>query len=173
MQLQTIQPHQWISYAITAVVVGMVLFFRIRRMRKVRPLRLERLWLFPVIYAALAVTLYVSHPPHGFGWLYCTLALLVGAALGWQRGKMMRIHIDPETHALNQSQSPAAILFIVALIAIRMVTRAVMTKNGGGGFDALLLTDILLAFALGLFTLQRLEMYLRARRMLEEARAAR
>ncbi|WP_109808822.1 CcdC protein domain-containing protein [Sphingosinithalassobacter portus] len=173
MQVQTVQPHQWISFAISAVIVGIILFFRIRRMRKTLPLRLERLWLFPAIYAALAAYLYATHPPHGIGWLYCSGALLVGAALGWQRGRMMRIDIDRETHALNQSQSPAAILFIVALIVIRMVARTAIVEGGGGGFDPMLLTDILLAFALGLFSLQRLEMFLRARRLLALARAGR
>ena len=33
-----------------------------------------------------------------------------------------------------------------------------------------MLTDPLIAFALGMFTLQRVEMYLRAKRLLEEAR---
>ena len=39
-------------------------------------------------------------------------------------------------------------------------------------FDVMLLTDVLVAFALGLLTLQRVEMYLRAKRLLEEARPA-
>jgi hypothetical protein len=42
-----------------------------------------------------------------------------------------------------------------------------------GHLNPMALTDILLAFALGLFATQRLEMYLRARRLLDEARAAR
>ena len=36
-----------------------------------------------------------------------------------------------------------------------------------------MLIDILVVLALGLFTAQRLEMYLRAKRLLDEARAAR
>jgi hypothetical protein len=35
-----------------------------------------------------------------------------------------------------------------------------------------MLTDPLIAFALGMFTLTRLEMYLRAKRLLEAARSA-
>ena len=38
------------------------------------------------------------------------------------------------------------------------------------GVSPAMLTDPLIAFALGMFTLQRVEMYLRAKRLLEEAR---
>lgn len=40
----------------------------------------------------------------------------------------------------------------------------------GGAFDPMAATDVLMALALGLFAAQRLEMYLRGRRMLEAAR---
>ena len=38
------------------------------------------------------------------------------------------------------------------------------------GVSPAMLTDPLIAFALGMFTLQRIEMYLRAKRLLDEAR---
>jgi hypothetical protein len=93
--------------------------------------------------------------------------LVIGAAVGWQRGKMMHIHVDPETHALNQKASPAAILFLVALIAVRSFGRGLL---GSEGLSPAMLTDPLIAFALGMFTLTRVEMYLRAKRLLEQAR---
>ena len=163
----------WISYGITAIVIAIVLALRWRRMNKVRPLRLETLWVFPTLYAALAAYLYWAHPPQGWAWGFCALALLLGAALGWQRGRFMRITVDPETHALNQSASPAAVLFIVALILARNGARiALGTGTGSTGLhlNAIAVTDMLIAFGLGLFAVQRLEMYLRARRLLGEAR---
>jgi membrane protein CcdC involved in cytochrome C biogenesis len=93
---------------------------------------------------------------------------LIGAAVGWQRGKMMHIHVDPKTHALNQKASPAAMFFLIALIIVRMGARSVLGQEGG--VSPAMLTDPLIAFALGMFTLTRLEMYLRAKRLLEEAR---
>ena len=95
------------------------------------------------------------------------MGLLIGAAVGWQRGKMMHIHVDPETHALNQKASPAAMFFLIALIVVRTGARSVLEQTGG--VSPAMLTDPLIAFALGMFTLTRLEMYLRARRLLEEA----
>jgi hypothetical protein len=40
------------------------------------------------------------------------------------------------------------------------------------GFNAAFLAELLVVFALGLFSATRLEMFLRARRLLAEARAA-
>ena len=165
----------WISYGITTEVVGIVLALRWKRMNKVRPLRLETLWVFPALYAALAVYMYWMHPPQGGAWGFCLLALVVGGALGWQRGKFMRITVDPDTHNLNQSASPAAVLFIVALILARNAARTALVGGTGGGYhlNAIAVTDMLLAFGLGLFGVQRLEMYLRAKRLLNEAKRPR
>ena len=133
-----------------------------------RPLKLGSLWIVPVLYFAVAAMMFVQLPPTGWVAIASCIGLLIGAAVGWQRGKMMHIHVDPETHALNQKASPAAMLFLVALIVVRMLARGVIGAEGG--LSPAMLTDPLIAFALGMFTLQRVEMYLRARRLLEEAR---
>ena len=166
-------PNIWISYAVTAVIIGVVLALRWRRMSRVRPLKLETLWVFPTLYAALAAYMYWAHPPQGWAWGFCLIALGLGAALGWQRGKFMRITVDPETHALGQSASPGAILFIVALILARNGARMALGTGSGDNalhLNAIAVTDMLIAFGLGLFSLQRLEMYLRARALLAAAR---
>ena len=166
------QPNSLITYAISGVVILIVLALRWRQMSRARPLRLERLWIFPAIYAALALYLFVQTPPVGLGWLFCLGALGAGAALGWQRGKLMRISVDPDTHQLNQTGSPAAILFLLVLVAVRSGARVALTGDNLLHLNALAVTDMLVALALGLFTTTRLEMYLRAKRMLRSARAA-
>ena len=166
-------PNIWISYGVTAVVIAIVLALRWRRMSRVRPLKLETLWVFPTLYAGLAGYMYWAHPPAGWAWAFCALALGVGGALGWQRGKFMRITVNPVSHALNQSASPAAVLFIVALILARNGARMALGTGAGDNalhLNAIAVTDMLIAFGLGLFAAQRLEMYLRARRLLDEAR---
>jgi membrane protein CcdC involved in cytochrome C biogenesis len=107
-------------------------------------------------------------PPAGWVAIASVVGLAIGAAVGWQRGKMMHIHVDPETHALNQKASPAAMLFLIALIIVRTGARAVLGETGSS--SPAMLTDPLIAFALGMLTLTRLEMYVRAKRLLEEAR---
>ncbi len=161
-------PQQtWISYAITAVIVIVVLALRMRRMGQMRPLKLETLWVVPAIYAAVAAMMFWQLPPTGTVGIATVVGLLIGAAVGWQRGKMMHIHVDPETHALNQKASPAAFLFLVALIAVRSFGRGLL---GSEGLSPAMITDPLIAFALGMFTLTRVEMYIRAKRLLEEVR---
>jgi membrane protein CcdC involved in cytochrome C biogenesis len=126
------------------------------------------LWVVPALYLVIGALMFWSLPPTGWVVIACIVALLIGAAVGWQRGKMMQIHVDPETHALNQKASPAAMFFLIALIVIRSGARAVLGQSGG--VSPAMLTDPLIAFALGMFTMTRVEMYVRAKRLLEEAR---
>jgi membrane protein CcdC involved in cytochrome C biogenesis len=161
--------HQsWISYAITIGVAVVIMALRMRRMGKMRPLKLETLWIVPAMYAAVAALMFYTLPPVGSVAIASLVGLAVGAAVGWQRGKMMQIHVDPETHALNQKASPAAMFFLIALILIRAGARSILGQESN--ISPAMLTDPLIAFALGMFTLQRVEMYLRARRLLDEAR---
>lgn len=162
----------WVTYAITAVVIAVVMALRWRRMRQVRPLKIEQLWIVPAIFAVAAATTFAVTPPHGLAWLFCLFALVLGAALGWQRGRMMLLAVDPATHRLNQTGSPAAMLFLIALVVVRTVARSAATMRGGVlGLDPIAVTDMMMALALGLFAAQRMEMYLRGRRLLAEARA--
>jgi hypothetical protein len=167
VEAQPVQPS-WITYAITIGIVVIVLALRMRRMGKMRPLKLETLWVVPVLYLVVAALMFWQLPPTGLGAIACGAALLIGAAVGWQRGKMMHIHVDPQTHALNQKASPAAMLFLIALIVVRSGARTILGQ--AGGVSPAMLTDPLIAFALGMFTVTRVEMYLRGKRLLEEVR---
>jgi membrane protein CcdC involved in cytochrome C biogenesis len=161
--------HQtWASYAITIGIIVVVMAMRLRRAGQMRPLKLGSLWIVPVLYLAVAAIMFAQLPPTGWVAIASAAALLIGAAVGWQRGNMMHIHVDPETHALNQKASPAAMLFLVALIVVRMLARGIIGAEGA--VSPAMLTDPLIAFALGMFTLQRVEMYVRAKRLIEEAR---
>ena len=169
MQVHTQPIHQtWISYAITIGIIVIVMAIRMRNMSKMRPLKLGTLWVVPALYLAVAAMMFAQLPPTGWVAIASVVGLLIGAAIGWQRGKMMQIHVDPETHALNQKASPAAMFFLIALIIVRAGARSVLGQDSN--ISPAMLTDPLIAFALGMFTLTRLEMYLRAKRLLEEAR---
>ncbi|WP_213980503.1 CcdC protein domain-containing protein [Sphingomonas sp. dw_22] len=162
----------WIGFAVSAVVIVVVLGLRMRRLSRERPLKIEQMWIIPAIYGVVAGVMFWRFPPAGLMWIAVLAALGIGAAPGWQRGRMMRISVNPETHEISQKASPAAMLFIVGLIVVRMGAREAAAM-GGSSFHADLtsITDILIAFALGLLATQRIEMVLRARRLLEEARA--
>lgn len=166
-QVHPVQQN-WISIAITIAIVVIIMAFRLRRMGQMRPLKLESLWIVPAMYLVVAALMFWQLPPVGWVAIASAVALAIGAAVGWQRGKMMHIHVDPETHALNQKASPAAMFFLIALIIVRSAARGILGQDSG--VSPAMLTDPLIAFAFGMFTLTRLEMYLRARRLLEEAR---
>ena len=170
MQVQAHPVHQtWIGTAISFAVIAVVFALRMRRMGKLRPLKLENLWVVPALYAVVAGLMFWQLPPIGRVAVASIAGLALGAALGWQRGSMMEIHVDPETHALNQKASPAAMLFLVSLVLVRTLARNVVGAESG--VSPAMLTDPLIAFALGMFSMTRLEMYLRAKRLLQEARA--
>jgi hypothetical protein len=165
------EPNPLIRYAIMAVVLSIVLLFRFRRMNQSRPLKIERLWIVPALYLVVTVTAFATTPPDAAGWAVSVVAFLLGALLGWQRGRLMRIDVDPRSHAVTTVQSPAAFLFIVILIAIRSGMRTAAQNNVVGflHMSPASLTDILVAFALGMLSVQRVEMFLRARRLLADA----
>jgi membrane protein CcdC involved in cytochrome C biogenesis len=169
MQVHTGQPQGWIQYAVPTAIFVLVFAFRARRLTQLRPLRIERLWIFPTIYLLVCAGMLVQFPPTLFGWGLCAVALAVGVVLGWQRGKTMRITVDPETHQLNQKASLAGIFFLFAIIGLRAAARA---GSSALHLNVAMLTDTLVVLALGLFAAQRVEMYLRAKRLLDEARAA-
>ncbi len=112
--------------------------------------------------------MYWQLPPTGWVTIACVAGLLIGSAVGWQRGQMMHIHVDPQSHALNQKASPAAMFFLIVLVVVRAGARSLLGQTSG--VSPAMLTDPLIAFALGMLTLTRVEMYLRAKRLLEETR---
>ena len=153
MQIHAAQSPGLLQYAIPIAIAAVVLTLRARRMTQVRPLKLGQLWIVPAIYLAIVATLFVLTPPN---------------AIGWQRGKTMRIEVHPETGTLNQKASMAGVLFLVGLFAIKF---AAQTGTHAFHVNVAVLTDAFAALALGMFTVTRIEMYLRARRLLEAARA--
>jgi hypothetical protein len=158
------------SYVIPIVIVAVVMALRWRRMSRMQRLRLETLWILPAIYLLIVALTFAAQPPSTAGWAWSALALIVGAAIGWYRGRMMRIVVDPETHALSQQASPAAFLLLIVLVVARSATRQEFGGGDGASHGATLATDVAMAFALGLIGTTRVEMLLRGRRVLREAR---
>jgi len=170
MQVHTVQPHGWLQYVFPIAIFIVVFGLRARRMTQLRPLKVERLWIVPALYLAIVGAVFYAKPPTLAGWGLALVGLLIGGAIGWQRGKTMQIHVDPETHALNQKGSLLAMLFIIAIVAVKSIPRE---EFGALHLNVDLVTDAFATLSLGMFSAQRVEMYLRAKRLLGEARAAR
>ena len=157
----------WIT-ALPFVIIVVVLALRLRSMSRERPLRVQTLWVVPVIYILLAGSMLLTLPPPPVGWGLVVVGTAIGAAVGWHRGKLIRIHRDEQTGELRQKASPIALLLLAALVVLKLGTRAIFGETSAGhpGSGALLLTDAFIGFALGLLSATRLELYLRAQRVL-------
>ena len=159
----------WIT-ALPFVIIVVVLALRLRSMSRERPLRVQTLWVVPVTYVLLAGSMLLTLPPPPVGWGLVVVGTAIGAAVGWHRGKLIRIHRDEQTGELRQKASPIAVLLLAALVVLRLGARAIFGETAAGhpASGALLLTDGFIGFALGLLSATRLELYLRAQRVLAE-----
>ena len=158
-----------------AVVIGLLVIALIaRRNLRARPLRVERMWLRPVVFAIIVYATVGATPlpydPMSLGLF--GLSLVLGAGLGWQRGRLITISVDPDTHALTSKASPIGMVFILVILAVRVLLRGALMENRMIlGVSGAAVTDALV-FALGAMMIaQSLEMWLRARALLEAARA--
>ena len=164
-------PHQggnWLTALVPFVIIAVVVGLRLRSMSRERPLKVETLWVVPVVYLALVGWMLFALPPTVVGWGLLVLGLVVGAALGWHRGKLIRIDRNAETGELRQKASPLAMILLLALIALKLGARAIFGEAAAGhaASGAMLLTDTFIGFALGLLSATRLELYLRAKRIM-------
>lgn len=163
-----------IPYLIAVPLALLFLFLRLRGMQQDRRLRLELLWVTPLLLLAFSGLAFAQAPPVGSDWIWLAAALALGGVLGWYRGRMMQISVDPETHAVNTRASAAAMYFIVAILVARFGLRFLAVGQAEAWhISVTLITNLFLVFAVGLLGVQRLEMFLRAQRLLTQARAAR
>jgi hypothetical protein len=162
------QPGNWLTTLIPFVIVAVVLALRFRSMSRERPLKLETLWIVPVVYALIAGSMFFSLPPPPVGWGLAITGLAIGLLLGWYRGKLIRIEHNSDTGELRQRASPLAMLLLAALVVVKLGARAIFGETAATqpGSGAMLLTDTFIGFALGLLSATRLELYLRARRLI-------
>ncbi len=167
--MQPIQPQSWIPLLIALPVIALVMW---RNMRG-RRLRLETLWVLPAILIAICVVSLVQTPQPGMGLLVAMAAALpLGAVLGWLRGRLMRLSVDPETHIVTAQASPLAIIFILALVAFRFGGRVLLAESAPSlHLSVLQISDLFLIFAVGIVAAQRVEMGMRCWRMIAASKA--
>jgi hypothetical protein len=164
------QGGNWLTTLLPFFVVAVVLAMRFRSMGRERPLNVGRLWVVPVVYSLLIVGSLIALPPSplGGGLLFGGLGLGVG--VGWHRGKLIRIERNAETGQLTQRASPVAMLLLLAIIVLKLGAREIFGASAATHptSSAMLLTDAFLGFAMGLLSATRIELYLRARRILAD-----
>lgn len=157
----------WI-YLVPLIAVATIV---VRNARE-RRLKVERLWVSPVLFLVLIGLIFSNQPPPSPLMLLVDVAALgLGAFAGWWRGRLTRITVDPATHVLTSKTSPVGMLLILAIFAVRYALRSFGTETAGLlHVSALQLTDALMLLAVGIVCAQRLEIALRATRLVNEAR---
>jgi hypothetical protein len=167
--------HQILQFLLPILIVLPLLYLRMRKLAKPQPLKLNRLWIRPVLF--LTITVLVLLAPQSpqqpaqvlepLDWAWLALAGVLGAAAGWQWGRTMAIDVHPESGTLMVRGSQAAVLVLAVLILLRMGLRMGLTAEARAGhFSMFLVSDLSIVFAAMLFTLRSVEMYLRAKRVM-------
>jgi hypothetical protein len=160
-----------------------LLVFVVVRSASSRKVRVERMWLIPLVLIVMTAATFLSTGiPGPLGIAEMAPALLIGCIAGWYRGRLTHITIDPDTHELTSRTSPIGVMLVAALFFVRYVLRAEFTYTPDAhGFHAAhgalqsqagIITDALMLFAIGMVVIQRLEMWMRCQKLLAEAIAA-
>jgi len=163
-------PQQYIPL----IAVGFALLMVVLRNRAPRTLRPQYLWVAPAIIVPLmALAIWgtsmqpgASHAPFAaLDWVVLAFGLILGGVAGWWRGKMTTI----EKHAdgtLKAQASPIGMILIVILLLGRRALSAFLEPHAAAwGLNATAVADAFLVFVVGMIIVQRVEMYIRARRV--------
>lgn len=162
--------EQLIPLIVIAVVLPLVLL----RNRRPRTLRPKWMWVVPVLIVVLIGFglwgMTFADPAHtpfrALDWAILAAGLALGVAAGWQRGRMVMIHQEPDG-TLKAQASPLGLILIVALLLGRQGLRAVLEPHAAEwGLNVLAVQDAFMLLAVGLVVAQRVEMYIRARRIM-------
>jgi hypothetical protein len=173
--------QQAIQFFLPILIILPVFYFRMRKMARAQPLKLERMWIRPAIFLAITVLVLLAPPPAShpervlvaLDWAWLGLAGVLGAVAGWQWGRTMAIDVHPEDGTLMVRGGQAAIMVLVVLILFRLGLRAGLSVEAKAWhLNMLLVSDASIVFSALLFTLRSVEMYLRARRVMALKRAA-
>jgi hypothetical protein len=150
------------------------------RNSRARRLRIEAMWIAPVIIVALIGLALFSESARGGG-LNLTparvgldvAAIVLGGLLGWWRARFTNLTIDPASHELTSRASPIGMVVILGVLVVRTLVRTYAAQNAGAlGEWGPPLADALLVMSVGLVCAQRLEIFLRASRLLAEHRSS-
>jgi hypothetical protein len=176
MYPQTANGSPWASLIPIVLAMGLVIL----RNSRARRLRIEAMWIAPLMVVALIGLALWGESKTGRGGLVLTpvnigldvAGIVIGAFLGWWRARFTNITIDPATHELTSRASPLGMVVIMGILVLRTLVRTYTAENAGAlGQWGPPIADALLVMSVGLVCAQRLELFTRASRMLAEARA--
>ncbi|HEX5006967.1 MAG TPA: hypothetical protein VFV70_07625 [Hyphomonadaceae bacterium] len=167
--------RQTVTYLVFFIVIALILGLRIWRGSRARRLKVERMWIRPaIILTFLGVSIY-SQPPPMAPVILAVLALVTaaGGVMGWYRGRMVKVSIDPETHALTSRASPWGMLIFLGLVVVRVAARMMLgQEHDVAGVPVAAIIDGLTLFYAGNVVGLQVEVWMRAKKLLAGAIAA-
>lgn len=159
---------------IPLLMIPIMLVVVLLKNRRKRVLKPQLLWVMPAIVLPLiglgiwgsAQSPNMAHAPFGpDAWAVLAIGGLLGGVAGWYRGKTVTIEKEPDGSLMAQA-SPLGLILLVVLFAGRSLLRDLIESHAAAWhLNALAVTDAFLVFAMGLIVIQRVEMYIRARRI--------
>lgn len=157
-------------------VIGLLIALPVILLRNRRPRILypERMWVIPAIVVPLmglaiwgtGMDPSISHAPFSIlDWTVLATGLVLGGVFGWWRGRMTTIEIHPGG-ILKAQASPLGLILIIAVMLGRRALNAVIEPHAAEwGLSGLAVADAFLVFVVGMIVMQRVEMFIRARRI--------
>lgn len=165
-------PQQYIPIIAVLVAMSMILL----RNRRPRVLRLRWMWVTPAIIVPLmGLAIWgtsqqpgMSHAPFGpLDWTILAVGVGLGGVAGWWRGRMTTIEKHAEDGTLRAQASPIGLILIAVLLVGRRALSAWLEPHAAAlGLNVAAVADAFLVFVAAMIAVQRLEMFLRARRVL-------
>jgi membrane protein CcdC involved in cytochrome C biogenesis len=168
------QTIKYAVYGVVAILILTIYFFRFRNAGTARPLQPGSLLIRPVLLVlAGAYFVFLAQPFDTKSLGILAGCLIVGAIIGWWRGKLVHIEVHPETHAISSVTPIFAVVLIVLLVIVRLALKMILFPTTDfASHEAMLMNAYFFAFAVGALGLTPVEMYLRAQKLLAEAKTA-
>ncbi|PZT55327.1 DUF1453 family protein [Paenibacillus silvae] len=139
------------------VVTALIILLLSMREKEVK---LERMWLMPVIVAIAIFSSISQGPVTGLTLLLYTLFLVIGCAIGIWRAWMERLRVDPATGKVMSKGSMGTALVLIIIMLLKHYVSTLDVHH-----SVVSLSNALLFIPLGSIAARRVLVYMRIRQM--------
>lgn len=181
-------PAHITNYLIFAAVILLIARLAVRRSARSRRIRIQRMWLSPIL-ASIATVSTLAREPFPSIWALgiFALATAAGAGSGYFRALHTELTLDPETGNVSSRATPIGsalvVVFLFLRFAIEYFVKSGVPQAGFGhrvlegpaahGVDLFRLADAALIFSTMMTVARRYEVWRRAMPMIAAHKAAR
>jgi hypothetical protein len=165
------------------IAPALALFFILRRSGRPRRVKPNGLWIYPIVITVLAgLALSRGQAPSLEAYLYFTIALIAGGALGWFTTQHVELTLDDATGTIMSKPTRFGTILTAAVFIARFAIEFVVNGGPGGAPPThaplkhagtlLWLADAGLLFVAARMLAQAAHMWLRIRPLIAQHKAA-